>query len=189
MTQRRCDWVCFVGGVLAAIVPPISVCRAQNPGVNEAITKVNARFESSTARRGEVITWTLTVDLTAGWHTYPTRQPDDQAASYVNKFRFPTDTAVVFVGELAEPKAEEKFEDGVRILVIEGQATWTRQAVVRPDAKPGKVKIPVRVTILACAERCLPPKTMVTEAELTISDLPPVPVDPKYRGALSSPTR
>ncbi|MCX7700620.1 MAG: hypothetical protein N2039_07060, partial [Gemmataceae bacterium] len=129
------------------------------------------------------------VDLCAGGHTYPTRQPDDQAASYVNKFRFPTDTAVVFVGELAEPKADEKSEDGVRILVIEGQATWTRQALVRPDAKPGKVKIPVRVTILACAERCLPPKTLVTEAELTISDLPPVPVDPKYREALSPPSR
>lgn len=189
MMQRRRSLRWLLGGTLAAAISPWLVVSAQSPAPNDAIRKVEAHIEPSTVRRGQVVAWKLMLELAPGWHTYPTRQPDEQAASYVNKFRFPSDAPVVFVGELDEPKTEEKTEDGVRIHSIAGHATWTRPVIVRPDAKPGRVKVPVRVTILACAERCLPPKTILTEAELTISDLPPVPVDPKYREALTPPAR
>jgi hypothetical protein len=177
----------FLGVILIGLVPrPV---QAQSNAFDAAVPKIAARFNSTSVRRGETVVWELTVELTRGWHTYPTQQSDPRAGSYVNKFRFPADAAVAFVGPLSEPDSQQKSDDGTPIRIIEGRATWTRTALVRPDAQPGRIKVPVRVTLLVCSDRCLPPKTIVTEAELTISDLPPLPVDPKYKSELQLPNR
>lgn len=172
----------FMGVLLAVVLgEDPAAAWGQGSGFSDAVTKVEARLEPTSVRRGETVTWKLTIRLTRGWHTYPSRQTDERAAAYINKFRFPSDAPVAFVGPLNEPKSKEHSEDGVRVKTIEGEAVWTRAGVVRLDAKPGKVRVPVRVTILTCADRCLPPKTHITEAELIISDQPAVPIDPRYR--------
>src|SRR5438270_10902373 len=66
-----------------------------------AVPKVEAKVEPATARRGETVTWSVTVELAPGWHTYPTRQPDAEATSSVTKIRPPKPGDVVFVGEPA----------------------------------------------------------------------------------------
>lgn len=172
------------------IVVSFGTCTsAQNPTFNDVVKKVEAKFNKATVTRGQAIKWTLTIDLADGWHTYPTVQADPKADSYVNKIKFPATGDAVFVGKLVEPKGIEKVEDDAKIVMVEGIGTWERTVVIRPDAKPGKIKIAVPVKILACADRCLPPQTVNAEAVIEISDGPAVPVDPKYAAELAAPKK
>jgi DsbC/DsbD-like thiol-disulfide interchange protein len=159
----------------------VSFASAQNQSFDDVVKKVEAKLEPAAARRGQAVAWKLTIELIDGWHTYPTRQADPDADSYVNKIKFPAGLDAVFVGYLKEPKGTTRNESGVKINMIEGSGTWERTLLIRPDAKPGKLKIKVPVRIMACADRCLPPQTVNVEAEITISDAPAVAVDPKYQ--------
>jgi DsbC/DsbD-like thiol-disulfide interchange protein len=169
--------------VLALVVSPVFAVTAlaQNQTFQDVVKKVEARVDSASAKRGETVKWSLTVEIADGWHTYPTKQNDPKADSYVNKIKFANQGGAIFVGELKEPATVERKEDEANISIVEGSGTWQRAIVISPDAKPGKIKIQVPIKILACADRCLPPQTVTTEVELTISDDPAVPVDPKYR--------
>ena len=171
--------------VLCAAAPAL----AQNQSFNDVVKKVSAKIEPATAKRGEAVTWTLTVEVIDGWHTYPTQQVDPKADSYTNRIKFPRENGLVFVGELTEPATLEKAQDDVRVAMVEGTGVWKRTVVISPDAKPGKVTVKVPVTILACADRCLPPQTVATEVTLTISDDAPVAVDPKYKKELAAPKK
>jgi hypothetical protein len=173
----------WLGAAAIAVLTTLSA-QAQNQSFNDVVKKVEAKFEPATAKRGQAVTWKLTIELIDGWHTYPTRQADPDADSYVNKFKFPAGLAAAFVGDLKEPKGATRNEAGVKINMIDGSGTWERTAVIRPDAQPGKLKIKVPVRIMACADRCLPPQTVNVEAEITISDAPAVAVDPKYQKEL-----
>lgn len=154
---------------------------AENLTFKDVVKKVEADVSAKTVKRGEAVTWTLTIELIDGWHTYPVKQADANAEPYVNKFKFPKSGEVVFVGELVEPKGVEKMEDGAKIVMIEGAGVWKRTLVIHPDAKPGKLTIKVPVVIMACANRCLPPETIALETEIVVSDAPAVAVDPKYQ--------
>ena len=177
--------------ILTLVAAPLLVATAaaQNMTFNDVVKKVQARVEPAVVKRGATVNWTLTLDIADGWHTYPTRQIDPKSSSYVNRLKFAEQSGAVFVGDLKEPTGTDKDEDGAKVTMIDGTGTWERTIVIRPDAKPGKVRIKVPVTILACADRCLPPKTITTEIELTISDDPPVAVDTKYQKDLDSPSK
>lgn len=156
---------------------------------DEVVKKVEARIEPAKARRGQAVTWTLTIKLADEWHTYPTKQVDPGAESFTNRIRFAPPAEVVFAGELTEPAGVQKDEEGIKVTMVEGEGVWKRTLVVRPDAKPGKIKVPVKITVLVCSKVCLAPQTITTEAELTITDEPPVEVDPQYRKALDEPRK
>jgi len=178
--------------ILALAVAPFlpTTALAQNGSFQDAVKNVQARVEPAVVKRGATVNWTLTVDITEGWHTYPTRQEDSRASSYVNRLKFAEQSGAVFVGDLKEPSGVQKDEDGSRVTMVEGTGTWERKIVIRPDAKPGKIRVKVPITILVCSDHgCLPPKTITTEVELTISDEPAVAVDPKYQKELQSPAK
>src|SRR5438128_7492513 len=122
----------------AALLLITSPVDAQNQGFSDVVKKVEARVEPAAAKRGEAVKWTLTVELADGWHTYPSKQADPRADSYLNRFKFPRENGLVFVGELVEPKTHEKIEDGIKVAMVEGKATWQRTLLIRPDARPGK---------------------------------------------------
>ncbi len=170
----------WLGAALVLFIAS-SFATAQNHSFDDVVKKVEAKFEPATAKRGQSITWKLTIELADGWHTYPTKQADPDADSFVNKFKFPTGLAAAFVADLKEPKGMTHNEAGTKITMIGGVGTWQRTVVIRTNAKPGKLKVKVPVKILACSDRCLPPQIVNTEAEITISDAPAVPVDPKYQ--------
>lgn len=146
---------------------------------DRALTSVTAKVEPATARRGETVKWVLEIDLGDGWHTFPTKQPDERFAAFTNKIDFPKPGDVVFVGELKEPPATIRtLSDGSKISELKGQLMWQRSFVVNPRAKPGKVKISVPVTILTnCPDWA---RRLTVDTELTISDAAPVKVDPKF---------
>lgn len=161
----------------------------QNLGFKDVVKKTEAKVEPIKVKRGQTATWSFTVEILDGWHTYPTTQTDPNADAYQNKIKFPTDAGVVFVGKLEEPKSVEKNEDGTKVAMIEKAGTWKRSFVVRPDAAPGKVKVPVKVTMLVCADRCLAPQTVSAEIEIEITDDPPVAVEAKYKAEVDAAKR
>src|SRR5207253_10465601 len=61
-------------------------------------------FEPATAKRGETITWKLTVELAPGWHTYPVnRLPKDGKFQQYTEIKFPSSPDVYFVGRVTDP--------------------------------------------------------------------------------------
>jgi DsbC/DsbD-like thiol-disulfide interchange protein len=155
---------------------------AQKVNFDDVVMSITAKAEPATAKRGETVKWTLQIELADGWHSYPTKQPDERNDSFVNKIAFPKPGDIVFVGELKEPPAKVRVEsDGSKISEVEGKPAWMRPFVVNPKAKPGKTTISVPVTISVCDKNmCLPPKKITVDVELTITDAAPVKVDPKY---------
>jgi thiol:disulfide interchange protein DsbD len=151
----------------------------------KAVPKAWTSFNPITAKRGQTITWKLTVELAPGWHTYPVQQVDPKAQDNVITITFPTSGDVVFVDQVKEPafKSKEEKDAGIRELhYLEDKIlVWERKAVVRPDAKPGKIDVEVPVRIQVCdANKCLPWQTLEFSAPLTISSDPPVPVEERY---------
>jgi thiol:disulfide interchange protein len=178
--------------LLAAVLVPLLATAARAQGqrtFDKVVKRVEATVEPATAKRGETVTWKLTVELAPGWHTYPTTQPDPAAQSYVNKITPPKGGAAVFVGTLAEPANPIKKADPVlnikELRYYEGKVVWEHKAVVSPTATPGETTVEVPVKLLACDEKgCLPPKPLTVKARLTITTDPPVPIDPKYADAI-----
>ncbi|HXG12885.1 MAG TPA: cytochrome c biogenesis protein CcdA [Gemmataceae bacterium] len=172
----------------ATAVPPVKPPRAR---FQEAVPRIEAAFEPSTARRGQTIQWKLTVDLAPGWHTYTALQVDDNARSQAARFKFPAPGAVVFVGELTEPPFQTKAEPEANIKEIRylehSPLVWERPAVVSSTAPPGPTVVKVGVRLVVCNESgCLPPQDLEFDIPLTISDEPPVPVEDRYTNALKA---
>jgi thiol:disulfide interchange protein DsbD len=150
------------------------------------VAKVNVTLQPATAARGQTVTLKITVELAGGWHTYPTEQLDPEARDQVNKFQFPDTKDVVFVGTLEDPAGFVTTADlSLNIKAMrqyQGKVVWERPLVVRPDATPGKTKVKVVLTVLACDEsHCLPPARVTPELDLTVTDAPPQEVESQYR--------
>src|SRR5262245_28874878 len=150
----------------------------RNLSFNDVFTRIEAEFEPAIARRGETVTWKLTVELIPRWHTYPTKQADPNAQSQVTQIKFPQTGDVTPDGPITEPdhpikKAEPDL--GIKELIqYEGTVVWQQQLVVSPFAAPGDDQIKVPITKFACDESCLPPKKHETTATLTISNAAPL---------------
>ena len=103
-----------------AAISLVAAAGASAQDFKTVVKKVTAKFESASAKRGEAVTWTLTVEILDGWHTYPTKQADPNADSFTNRIKFPRENGIVFVGELDEPATVEKTEDGIKVAMVEG---------------------------------------------------------------------
>src|SRR5262249_34172992 len=68
-----------------------------------AVSKIEAQVERARVRGGQTVTWRSSVELTSGWHTYPTRQTDPEAQIYVNAIEIDLPHGLAFVGELQDP--------------------------------------------------------------------------------------
>jgi len=137
-----------------------------------------------------MVTWSFTVDLLPGWHTYPTRQSDPEADSQKTTIKPPKPDDLIFVGLPQDPPNPiKKALPGLKIKELryyENSATFELKAVVSPKATPGEKKVTVPITFLVCDEQgCLEPKTVAQDLTLTVSDAPPVPIDPKYSDEVS----
>ena len=173
--------------VALALASAALPAEAQKPGWYEkAVKKVEAKFDPAEAKPGQTVTFTLTVELNDGFHTYPTNQPDKAAAEMVSRLKFPAAGAVVFVGEVADPKEfvrKAEPEAGIKELrELEGKVTFTRKAVVSPRAAAGAATIKLtEFKLLVCNEsNCYPPKTVPVEATLKVLDGPAVAVDKEF---------
>jgi hypothetical protein len=153
---------------------------------DKAVKKVEGRFTPAEAKPGETVTFTLSVELTDGYHTYPTAQPDPKADALVNVVKFPAPGAVIFVGPTHDPKGfATKAEPDVGIKELRyytGTVVYTRKAVVSPKAAPGPVAVKVSEFSLSVCDKnnCFPPKKVPVEATLKVLDAPPVAVEKAF---------
>src|SRR5262245_44481924 len=92
---------------------------ADDAGPARGVKKVEATFEPAEAKPGQTVTLKITVELLDGYHTYPTKQVDKNAAQMVNKITFPAPAGVIFVGETkdpANPDTKAEPEIGIKEL-------------------------------------------------------------------------
>jgi hypothetical protein len=173
--------------ILACILTllPSSTASAQK-WYEKAVKKVEAKFSPAEAKPGQTVTFTVTIELNDGYHTYPTEQTDKQAAAMVNEIKFPKPDTVIFVGKTQDPKdTQTKAEPDLGILELRyctGSATYTRKAVVSPKAAAGAatVKLPAFKLSVCDKDNCFPPKTLMLEAALKVLDGPAVEVEKAY---------
>jgi hypothetical protein len=152
----------------------------------KAVKKVEGKFTPAEAKPGQTVTFTLTVELNEGYHTYPTAQPDKQAAGMVNVIKFPAPGAVIFVGSTEDPKdfvTKEEPDLGIKELRVNvGTVTYTRKAVVSPKASAGDAKVKLSSFELSVCDKqnCFPAKAVPVEAALKVLDGPAVPVEKAF---------
>jgi plastocyanin len=156
----------------------------------KAVKKVEGKFTPAEAKPGQTVTFTLTVELNDGFHTYPTMQTDKQAAGMVNEIKFPADGPVIFVGKLEDPKdAKTKAEPELGILEMSyctGTVVYTRKAVVSPKASAGPATVKLAKFSLSVCDKdnCFPPKNVPVEAALKVLEGAPVEVEKAYADAV-----
>ena len=152
----------------------------------KAVKKVSAEISPAEAKPGQTVTFSLTVELNEGYHTYPTRQIDKMAEGMVNTIKFPAAGSLIFVGAIQEPKGVKTKADpeiGITELrYYEGKATFTRKAVVSPKAPAGPATVKLTAFKLSVCDKinCFPPKDVPVEATIKILDGPAVAVEKEY---------
>ncbi len=186
MIRTMFGFTVCLAGVLA-----ISPAAATQRAFDKAVKKVSASFTPAEAKPGETVTFTVTVELNEGYHTYPTVQPDKGAAGMVNVIKFPEPAAVIFVGQVEDPKdAKSKAEPELGILELRycpGTVTYTRKAVVSPKATPGPttVKLPSFKVSVCDRDNCFPPKDVPVEAKFKVLEGPAVAVEKQFAAEVS----
>ncbi|MBA4065425.1 MAG: hypothetical protein C0501_17270 [Isosphaera sp.] len=176
--------------VLALLAAAVGLAAPSAPArqkwYEKAVKKVEAKFTPAEAKPGETVTFSVTVELNDGYHTYPTAQPDKAAAGMVNVFKFPAPDQVIFVGAVEDPKgAKTKAEPEAGIAELRyygGSVTFTRKAVVSPKAAagPAAVKLAGFKLSVCDATNCFPPKDVPVEAALKVLAGPPVEVEKAF---------
>jgi hypothetical protein len=153
----------------------------------KSVSKLEASFEPKEAKPGQTVTFSLTIELNKGYHTYPTVQVDPMAVGMVNSFKFPKPDTVIFVEDVVDPNGFTTHSEPIlgikEIRQYEGKVVFTRKAVIDPAAKAGEVTVTLPAfTLSVCDDKnCFPSKTLMPEAKITILDGPAVPVEAKYQ--------
>ena len=140
----------------------------------DELASYSASIEPKEAKRGQLVTYKLTVTMKSpdAW-TYPANPKEFQASR--NTIVLPEDAKpLVFVEPVNDPDGTKTKPDGSKYYP-EG-ATWEFPAIVDPDAKPGEATIALKGTMLqACTdEDCYnsrvtkPPTATFTVLEETV---------------------
>jgi plastocyanin len=172
-------------GTAAAIASPAEPSGGQK-WYEKAVKKVEGTFTPAEAKPGQTVTFTLTVELHDGYHTYPVMQIDKGAAGMVNEITFPEPGKVIFVGAVQDSKdVKTKAEPELKIAELRycpGLAVYTHKAVVSPKAAAGPVSVKLTSFKMSVCDKdnCFPPKSVPVEATLKVLDGPAVPVEKEF---------
>ncbi len=152
----------------------------------KAVKKVEGKITPAEAKPGQTVTFTLTVELNEGYHTYPLVQPDKKADGMVNVIKFPAADRLIFVGKPEDPKdfaTKEEPDLGIKELrYCPGTAVYTRKAVVSPKAPAGATTVKLTTFSLSVCDKnnCFPAKNVPIEAAFKVLDGGTVPVEKAY---------
>lgn len=173
-------------GTVALIMAPADAREGGQKAFDKAVKKVEGAFTPAEAKPGQTVTFTVTVELNEGFHTYPVMQTDPGALNYVTDIKFPKPANVIFVGDVQDPKdVKVKPEPDLKISEFrycEGKVVFSRKAVVSPKAMPGPITVKLDSFILSICDKdhCYPPKKVPVEATLKVLDAPAVPIEKEY---------
>jgi thiol:disulfide interchange protein DsbD len=173
-----------------AAIALIGAAPARAKGFDD-VAKLKLTVEPSTVAPGQTAILRLTAELAPGYHAYPTKQGDPQAAAYQTEFKFANTPDYVFVGEWRDPDGfvfdPEPDPPGQMVQEYLDKVTWERKIVVLPDAKPGTTKVTWPIVKMPVCDKngCLFGGDLRPEATLTIKNAPAQPIEPKYRDEVS----
>jgi hypothetical protein len=171
-------------GMAAALAAPASQALGQKKSFENGVKKIEGSFTPTEAKPGQTVTFSVTIELNEGYHTYPTVQADKGAEFFVNEIKFPSPGQLIFVGTLEDPKdLQTKLEDKVNLQYCTGKVVYTQKAVVSPKASAGSVTVKLPTfNINVCDDKnCFSPKNKpVVEATLKVLEGPPVAVEKNY---------
>jgi thiol:disulfide interchange protein DsbD len=158
------------------------------PKKKGAVKSIDVSVTPATAKKGETITWKLTVELGKNWHIYALEQVDPAAGLHVTTIQFDKSPDVLQVEKLKDPPGfvatPEPAEQIKELRYYEGRVVWEVPMVVSPSATPGPHTIKAKFRWQVCNPRtCLPPEEMELTVPLTVSTAS-VSVDPKYDEAV-----
>ena len=162
--------------LLFAILTRPATAAEKDAWYAKAVKSVTASVEPAEAKPGQTVRFKLTVELNDGFFTYPTRQPDDNAKSMVNRMTFPKPGTLIFVADTIDPigylSKDEPVLGIMDLRTYKGSATFERKAVVSPKAKPGMAVIALESFKLSVcdAKNCFPAKTLQPEASFKVLD-------------------
>ena len=171
---------------VAALVAAVPGSATAQKWYEKAVKKVEGKFTPAEAKPGQTVTFSLTVELNDGYHTYPTAQPDKLAAGMTNVIKFPEPGTLIFVGDTLDPKdfvAKEEPDLGIKELRVNvGTVVYTRKAVVSPKASAGAATVKLTTFSLSVCDKtnCFPAKAVPVEAALKVLDGPPVAVEKAF---------
>jgi thiol:disulfide interchange protein len=158
------------------------------------VADIKAEVVPTKAKRGETVTFKITVIPKAGAWTYPTR-PVDPKQDSKNEIVLPqVPGAVLFVTPVTDPvqpKPHEKYRDknkpnGLKDQYYPEPVTWEFTTVVSPNAKPGNAIVGVDdllSRIQACTDQtCLSARPIPTATLEVLDDV--VEINPAFKLAV-----
>ncbi|MBN1446702.1 MAG: thioredoxin family protein [Bacteroidetes bacterium] len=129
----------------------------------------SARAATAVVQVGSTVDVKVTADVNKGWHIYSVTPMEEGPVP--TEIDFAANSPFVRSGSVRQPKPIVKYDEafGIDTEYFDDDVTFTLTAKVKKDAKPGKQKVVVEVTFMACNDRmCLPPKTVEVPFDITI---------------------
>jgi hypothetical protein len=177
--------------ILALLLYHPAPALAQLPEKLSDLVDVRASVFPPEAKRGQTVTYRITVAPKPGAWTYPITGTPGQSSKIALVAPPPGD--LVFVTEAKDPPGYEwgmKFDqnDFTDIKYTKEPITWEMSAVVSPKATPGKktVRLDRLTNLPACNDQACLNSTAddLPVAEFEVLDGEPVPVEEQYRAAV-----
>ncbi|MCS7160721.1 MAG: cytochrome c biogenesis protein CcdA [Gemmatales bacterium] len=139
----------------------------------QAVDELRLQLFPDHPRRGDLVRLEVVIRLKPGWMTYPLKQDDKELANVVNQFDLPDTTVLVPLDDWQAPAPLTVQEGPYRKHYYRDSVTFSRNLVVRPEAKPGQHSFSVQGRILVCVkqgnqERCLPPEKFAVQVPLLV---------------------
>ena len=152
----------------------------------EEVATLSAEIVPAKAKRGETVTYKVTVVPRKGAWTYPIKPKDDSQVAK-NGIGLPKPGDLIFVDNIVDPPGlkEKPREEapGKKDEYYPASVTWTLTAIVSPTATPGKKTIVLdkyRTRIQACTDSNCYRSTQPLSASFEVLDGEPVAVDTRY---------
>ncbi len=131
--------------------------------------KWSAKPVRTTVAAGQTVDVKVTAKLNDNWHVYSVTPMDEGPVA--TEIVFAERAPLTLTGKVRQPKPVVKYDEafGIDTEYFEDDVTFTMTGKVKATAKPGKQKVLVEVTFMACNDRmCLPPNTVEVPFEITI---------------------
>ncbi|MBI3409171.1 MAG: hypothetical protein HY040_12560 [Planctomycetes bacterium] len=150
--------------------------------------ELNGKPQALQVRRGDVVRVVVSGTLKSRFHTYPVNLKGPNQAAYLSAYKLGPVDGLVAINTLVESTPE--LVKG--IYEYHDSFTWSQDVVILPDAKPGKLAVPIRIRSQACDEKNCEPFTANLEISLEISSKEPIALSPdlakQVQAVLTPPT-
>ena len=128
-----------------------------------------AKPVNSTVTAGGTVEVKVTAKLNDKWHIYSVTPMEE--GPIPTDIAFAEGAVLTRTGKIRQPKPVVKYDEnfGVNTEYFEHDVTFTLTGKVKANAAPGKQKVVVEVTFMACNDRmCLPPNTIEVPFDITV---------------------